>query len=233
MSDGMDAFGGFGAVQEPDSPDTKFMIELQRAQLSNAQAASLARAHFAGRSEGIGAGIRSRFPSNAVQITPVRVVGPDPKQWPFMTERKHVMNITPNPDDPGGGFSVNLLFDSHTTIYGITGMARGKFDGSDQFSYGNDFYKVRFTRVTTGDRLSTQLAFASTVIGSAERPTPIATPGWYFEQGNYIQVEGDTFGAEDFQIDIVFFCVDFQKASNLGISREHLIEAGAERSLQQ
>lgn len=227
--DWMDAFGGgLVAGQEPDDPDTRFVIALQRAGLSNAEAAAAARVHFAGRSQGLGAGIRTRWPKNAVQITPVRVVGPDPKEFPFMSERKRVANITPPDEDPTT-FMVTMEFDAHATIYGISGFARGKWDGGDAYSYDNDHYKVRFTRITTGDRLSTNLCFAPAIIGSAERPTPIATPGWYFEQGNYIQIEGDCLGATDWEIDICFHCIDFVKASNLGISREQLVQIGAEQ----
>lgn len=225
----VDMFGAdLVAGSAPYSADVEFVAALQRMGLSNAEAAAAARVHFAGRSAGLGEGTRTRWPKNAVQITPVRVVGPDPHEFPFMTERKRVANITPPDDDPSS-FMVTLEFDAHSTIYGIRGGARGKFDGSDLFSYGNEHYKLRFTRVTTGDRLTTQLAFASAVVGTGERPTPIATPGWYFEQGNYIQIEGNTMGAEEWEIDIVFDCIDFIKASNLGISREQLVQMGAER----
>ncbi|MCH9730764.1 MAG: hypothetical protein K0U84_14005, partial [Actinomycetia bacterium] len=166
-----------------------------------------------------------RYPENSVQISPVRVIGPDPEQFPHIRERKRGLYMHSDQDT---SFQDTLLMDAMTSVYGLSGGSRVKIDGADFFSAGLDGFTIQFIRSSSQDPLSTTPVIASAILGTGERPCPIATPGWYFVEGAYMQVNGDVFG-DDWHIWVLVHCVDFVRASNLGMPRR-LLNRGDEIS---
>jgi len=229
-----DAFGDELGGDEPEGPinpaetppvGTRELISyMQRHNMSPDRARELLQQHFGSRTATSTA--LDRRAKNAVQISPTRVIGPRPEDFPHIRERKRVLHMSSETDS---AFDESILMDANATIYGISGGFRGKIDGQDIYTYGLEGFTVQFLRKSTSDPLSDAPAIASAIVGTAERPTPIATPGWYFQEGAYLQALGEAFGTE-WDIWLVFHCVDFVAASNLGMPRSVLWHTGDEVS---
>ena len=163
-----------------------------------------------------------RFPSNSLPVWPTRAIVPDPKLFPNVTARTRGLVIEAPPAPGSTTFQAQIQFSDYLTIYAISGGAKVKDSQSDLFFFGvtgMEHIRLQMTR-DTGDQLTTGgLLFMNSIVGTAENPFPIGTPGWAFAQNQSLVVSGQLETPEDWIITLAFHCIESVPATNLGMSR--------------
>lgn len=97
------------------------------------------------------------------------------------------------------------------TVYALTGAA---FDTNALVSLDNNTWLVRFEH-SSGDRLDTNSALASCLVGSAQFPALIGGVGWNFDRGSTVRV-GVTPLKSNMRIDVALWVIETRGPVNYG-----------------
>lgn len=130
--------------------------------------------------------------------------------------RIYAVNVTSPTDVAAGTEAIKTIqVDIPGAVCELMGSARTT-DGSD-FPVGaspRDMFLVRFDH-SQGDKLTTQAAIGTAVVGTAERPKKVIGNGWKFGRGSTILL-GITPLVTNLRVDITITYVEFRAGANFG-----------------